>query len=118
MNVKNKLGVINMLIFALLLIIILFICGYAGIISVFDAEYRYIGTRDSNPIWFKRVNFAYYRRKSCKYTSVLFLDFLCLISKFSPFKLFDLLLRKIIWIFNAEDEDRLTPFKDDKLKRL
>ena len=42
MNVKNKLGVINMLIFALLLIIVLFICGYAGIISVFDAEYRYI----------------------------------------------------------------------------
>ena len=39
---KNKLGVINMLIFALLLIIVLFICGYAGIISVFGAEYRYI----------------------------------------------------------------------------
>ena len=39
---KNKLDVINMLIFALSLIIVLFVCSYAGIISVFGAEYRYI----------------------------------------------------------------------------
>ncbi len=44
------------------------------------------------------------------------LNFLCLIAKFPLFKLFDLIRRKIYNDFNAEDEDRLTPFKDDKLK--
>ena len=35
-------------------------------------------------------------------------------NKFSLFKLFDLPFRKIICIFGAEDEGRLTPCEDDK----
>ena len=44
------------------------------------------------------------------------MNFLCLISKFSLFKLEDLILRKISNDFNAEVEVGLTPGKDDKLK--
>ncbi len=37
-------------------------------------------------------------------------------AKYPVFKLFDLKRRKIQLNFNAKDEDRPTPFEDDKLK--
>ena len=39
-------------------------------------------------------------------------------TKFLVLKLFDLKRRKIFKIFDAEDEVMLSPFEDDKLKRL
>ena len=39
-------------------------------------------------------------------------------TKFLILKLFDLKCRKIYYIFNAKDEVRLSPYEDDKLKRL
>ena len=48
--------------------------------------------------------------------SYYFLNFLCLTSKFLVFKLLDLKCRKILYNLNAEDEGRLSPFEDDKLK--
>ena len=39
-------------------------------------------------------------------------------TKFITLKLFDLKCRKIYNIFNAKDEVRLSPYEDDKLKRL
>jgi len=46
------------------------------------------------------------------------LDFLCLTTKFSLFKLFDLIRREILNDFNAEVEAGLTPCKTDKLEEL
>ena len=46
----------------------------------------------------------------------MILEFYLSFTKFAVFKLFDLKHRGILWIFGAEDEDRLAPFEDDKAK--
>ena len=51
------------------------------------------------------------------YESIIF-DISLSETKFLVLKLFDLKRRKIFKIFNAKDEVRLTPYEDDKLKRL
>ncbi len=53
-----------------------------------------------------------------EYLMVLKYKFRLILQKFLILKLFDLKCRKIYYIFNAEDEVRLSPYEDDKLKRL
>ncbi len=51
------------------------------------------------------------------YDSIIF-EFSLSYIKFPLSKLYDLIRRKIQKDFNAKDEDRLTPFEDDKLKSI
>ena len=57
-------------------------------------------------------------QKSLQIYKSIILDISLSETKFLVLKLFDLKRRKIFKIFNAKDEVRLTPYEDDKLKRL